>query len=210
MNGLNSVVRLDLAGLVAHNHDRDLLDERRPALGIQRPVAEELERSRDVLSLSGLEGSVTAAVVSQRAGLEHERQSELLSERLDVLGVARVEGRKGSSRDAVVPQVLVLEVLVLNQANSSRRRLHLAQSLLLDRGQDIGIHMLNLDSEHVALLGQLADVLLGRECAVDVRLARRGEERLLRRRVSALVEDDEIDAEQRSRVRQHTAELATA
>ena len=69
----------------ARDHHRELLDERRPALGVQSAVEAPERRDGGGGSRRGVDDRVAAAVVRQPAALEHEGVAEALARLRELL-----------------------------------------------------------------------------------------------------------------------------
>jgi hypothetical protein len=160
VDGLNSIVRPNFAFLVANNHDCHLLFEVGPLLGVQRPVGTEvLERGGNVTGVGGFQRRVATAIVRKSTALQHHRHTNLGSQLLHIL-LRRVRGDSFEWRDgkSAILQVLLLQVLVLDQADSTRARLNFAKSLFLNSFEYIGVDVLNLHCQDITVLGQLANM----------------------------------------------------
>jgi hypothetical protein len=190
----------------ARHHHGELDGEAAPPLGVERhrAAARQLgEGGRHVLGR--LHGKVAATVVGERAGLEHDGVAPRLArgeERGRIRHVAEVAHHHAGH----LLQVPLLLELVLQHRDRRRRRVHPHLALGLDLCEHGRVHVLDLDGEDVAPLGQLTDLGRVREAPSDG-LPRH---HARRRGQAARVEHRERHAEPARRLGHHAAELPAA
>mmetsp|Transcript_54807 Transcript_54807/g.119923 ORF Transcript_54807/g.119923 Transcript_54807/m.119923 type:complete len:357 (-) Transcript_54807:68-1138(-) len=98
---------------------------------------------------------VAPAVVGTKAALEHHGETKFLSDAVQLLfAVNLLEVRQ---RNAVLLQVDLLVVLVLDQLHNKGKRLH-GDALLMKFLQNLSVHVFHLQRQNVALAGELPDL----------------------------------------------------
>src|SRR5690606_17525260 len=197
MRVLGQRVEARLAAHAAHANDGDFALEVDESFQDQRHAAEFLERGLEVRSLA--QHALALAVVAEAAGLEHGGQADFFHCRAQV-GEA-VDGRKRRGRDVQRLEQLLFQQTVLGffqEVDAGAERPGHAFAHRLHR------HVLDVEGDHVHVLGKLAQLFRVPELAEDdlAHLPAGG--------VLALVEEDEAQAQRIAREGQHAAELAGA
>ena len=201
VNSLCHRIRPDLAGLAPDDHDGQLPDERDPLLAVQAlVVAAQLGDGVGQIS-RGLGHRVALAVVSHATRFDHERESKIIRDGLELSLVGdRFEVAEG---DAGLGEVFLLRVLVLDDRQRAARGLYV-DAHVLELLERLCVDVLDLHGDHVAVLGEGDDVvavLIGTQGV----LGRDGGWGGIGR-----VEAVELDAHRRRGDGEHAAELAAA
>mmetsp|Transcript_10335 Transcript_10335/g.14855 ORF Transcript_10335/g.14855 Transcript_10335/m.14855 type:complete len:205 (-) Transcript_10335:253-867(-) len=122
LNSCDCGIRRHFAVGALYHHNCELVDEGNPTLGVHTaalPGARQLgPEGRGVLNL--LQNSISPAIVAFLAGLEHQGKAQLGGCSLDTVDGGAVHVRR--ERNASISKVVLLDQLVLDDANGAGRR----------------------------------------------------------------------------------------